>query len=66
MRYLKILSENTRGEANRRAVLTEAIVREIRQRFRAGEKNSAIAKALDLNISTVRNVTSRACWSHVE
>lgn len=66
MRYLKILSENTRGENNRRAVLTEQLVCQIRRAYRDGEKPLAISRRLGLNLSTVRNVTSGRGWQHLK
>ncbi len=55
-----------KGEQIGRAVLTEAIVKEIKRRLANGEKQSSIARIMLLNKHTVGHVARRRCWKHVQ
>lgn len=54
------------GEANPSAVLTEAIVRDIRRRVQAGEQYRAISRDIGVSETTVRSAALRETWRHVE
>ncbi len=54
-----------RGEDNPNAVLTDELVREIRDRAARGEAVRPMARALRIERSTVRNVVLRRTWKHV-
>jgi hypothetical protein len=54
-----------RGENHPRATLTEATVRAIRQRAREGEKPSAIAAALGVQLTAVYDILGGRRWVHV-
>lgn len=54
-----------RGERVYGAELTESAVREIRERFRAGETCAAMAAAYGVSPSTLENIVRRRTWRHV-
>ena len=54
-----------RGEQSGNAVLTEALVLEIRRRHGAGQSQRQIARLMDLKVGTVAMVTARKTWKHV-
>jgi hypothetical protein len=51
------------GEASPRALLSEAVVREIR---RSTEPHTVLARKLGVSPHAIRNARSRKTWSHVE
>lgn len=55
----------TRGEGHHTSVLTEDVVRDIRERAARGESRQAIADAVGFARSTVQDVASRRTWAHV-
>lgn len=62
-------SEDARGELNNNAKLTEDIVREIRKRWEnrsPGLTKTALARELDINPSTIRDIISGRRWGHVK
>ncbi len=54
-----------KGEAHHSAKYTEQCVLEVRKRAIAGEGNGEIARALGMQIQTVRRMVTRAAWKHV-
>lgn len=54
-----------RGEKNRHARLTRALVVELRERVRRGESRAAISRELGLPKSTIEQAVSGRTWSHV-
>lgn len=54
-----------RGERSGTALLTEAGVREIRERFGGGETLSSIAKDFPLDTKNIWHVATGATWAHV-
>jgi hypothetical protein len=54
------------GERNGRAKLTEAQVREIRQRWDGGQPARVIANETGVNINNVYFVGRRETWRHVD
>lgn len=57
---------SVRGERAGRAVLTEAIVRRMRQAYAAGgETHASIAAKFSANLSTTSGVLLRRSWKHV-
>lgn len=54
------------GERNGFSKLTEAKVREIRRRRAEGEPRKSVAQAFGIAEATVKNVTSRRSWKHVD
>lgn len=54
-----------RGEINGRAVLTEALVRELRKRVAAGETRAVLAAEYGVTKQTIRDVSERRSWKHV-
>lgn len=54
------------GENANSAVLTEAKVREIRQRHAAGESYRALARAFGVDRGTIKSAVTRETWRHVE
>lgn len=55
----------TMGENHGRAKLTDEQVREMRERFKAGESNALLAADYSLNRQIVRNITSGKTWKHL-
>jgi len=53
------------GSANGRAHYTEAQVREIRCRYKAGERVSDIARDMGINRGAVSDVAHRRTWGHL-
>ncbi len=62
----EFLGARTRGEAHSRARLTEAAVREIRQRYLAGERAAALAQAFGVSRTAITDIVHRRRWRHVE
>lgn len=54
-----------RGERHFRAVLTDALVRQIRTDHAAGESGSSIARRLGISQSTASSVITGKTWTHV-
>jgi hypothetical protein len=55
-----------KGNAVTRAVLGEAVVGEIKQRIRAGEKYSDIARAFGIDPSAISKIAGGKLWKHVQ
>jgi hypothetical protein len=55
----------TRGEQSGNAKLTEAAIREIRERYRSGQTQVALAKAFGVGQTTVSGIVTRRAWAHV-
>lgn len=55
-----------RGESDGNSKLTEAQVRDIRARYRAGETQPSLAKLFGISSSQVSNIIRAASWAHVE
>ena len=53
-----------RGAAINTARLTEAQVREIRQRLAAGERQNSLAQEFRVAVTTISNVHRRLTWKH--
>lgn len=53
------------GESNGRAKITEADVRQIRQRWKHGEKQRIIGADYGLSQGAVNQIVSRKKWKHV-
>lgn len=54
-----------RGERNSFSKLTEASVREIRQRAGAGETPVSLASAFGVGTTTIKQVVRRRSWTHI-
>ena len=54
------------GEANPRAKLTEADVREIRRRVADGATRKEVSREFGIKAATVRQIVRRETWKHVE
>jgi hypothetical protein len=54
-----------RGEENRNAKLTTALILEIRRRVAAGEASAAVARDVGVHKSTINGVVARRAWRHV-
>lgn len=54
-----------RGVGHGMAVLTDAIVRDIRQRHAAGVRSGVLAGEYGVSPSTVRRIVARQTWKHV-
>lgn len=54
-----------RGERQGHAVLTEALVREIRKRRAAGEMPTAISRSMGYKLGTIRSLLNGKTWKHV-
>jgi len=59
------LGNPCRGEAHRSAVLTEELVKQIKQMQRLGLRNQAIADTLSVPRQMVWRITSGNTWKHV-
>jgi hypothetical protein len=55
-----------RGSANPNAKLTEAAVREIRQRYDQGERPQGLARAFGVTGPVISNIVARRAWRHVD
>lgn len=55
-----------RGAANPIAKLTEDAVRDLRDRYRAGESVSALARAFGIHRKTVADIVQGKRWAHVQ
>lgn len=55
-----------RGERHRSAKLTEAQVREIRQRRELGDRQEALAAEFGVSGCAISNIHRRKTWAHVE
>jgi hypothetical protein len=55
-----------RGEANPRAKMTEAGVREARARHAQGQQIRPLARAFGVNRSVMRRILRGQKWTHVE
>ena len=53
------------GEAHYRAKTTEPAVIEIRRRHAAGETRADLARAFEVNWSTISRIVCREAWKHV-
>jgi hypothetical protein len=58
--------KNLKGEARYNAILTAAIVREIRIRLSRGDRGSEVAAALGLSRQCVSSVKLKHIWRHVK
>lgn len=54
------------GERNPRAILTEANVREVRERAALGETHRALAQAFGVGKTTITHIVRRESWKHVQ
>jgi hypothetical protein len=58
--------EETRGEGNAQAKISEMTVRWIRQKIEEGRLSpGAIAKAAGISVSQVLRIKTGECWRHV-
>lgn len=53
------------GEDNPQTSLTEAQVREMRQRWEAGEMGKSLAKQFELTPAAISNIVNRKRWAHI-
>jgi hypothetical protein len=65
-RDTSIHGRSMRGEKCHRARLTDEIVRDIRRRVSAGERQSELARAYGIRDSHVSRIVARKQWGHVE
>jgi hypothetical protein len=49
-----------------KAVLNEALVREIRKRVAAGESQGSVAKCVGTSFQNVSKIVARQAWKHVQ
>lgn len=64
--YAKGRGRKARGEAHPQAKLTDDIVREIRRRYGAGEKQIPLATEYGVAQGIISQVVRRESWSHVQ
>ena len=57
--------KRTRGEENPGATITEELVRDIRFRYKAGEKPKSIAEDTGLRHQHVMGIVKKRLWAHV-
>ena len=55
----------SKGEANRRAKLTEDEVRAIRTRYASGESLRALGRAFHVDFTCISSVVNRKTWRHI-
>lgn len=58
--------KSTKGMRNAQALLTDANVREIKQRLRDGESQRQIAESFGIRQPTVSDIKRGLTWSHIE
>lgn len=63
--WTRLYPERLIGEKNPRAVLTPAIVREVRARRANGESARSLATGYGVGLSTVKRVLRGESWTHI-
>jgi hypothetical protein len=53
------------GEQTRASKLTEKLVKEIRERYRNGERRASIARVYGVSFHTITKIVRREYWKHV-
>src|SRR5262245_39423911 len=62
---ITLRSVSQRGEASSQAVLNEALVRDLRRRYEAGESYNVLARETGLSNEAIRKAVTGKTWSHV-
>lgn len=60
-----MIVRQARGESQGHALLTEAEVCAIRERYRSGERQTALALEYGVHQTTVSDIVRRKSWQHI-